>query len=250
MWALQDRNNGPTGQLLDGGRAREWILGSAFGNLDAIGVLVDMETRTVTFYKNGVRCGEEACRGVPGRVYPMCTLINAGARVRISCPGSMPEVLYAIRPGTSGQHVSKQQSRAALVLKESIVGRPLGWAAKQQITPQMLSKVLENLSPQQVFSSALFRPHTSEPSSPAATDSRDVSSSRRDRIALRSAPPLSGLANPLESLRRDALSGAVPRRQAAFIAKLHKETAVSLRIGPRGFRDRDKPNWADSLRLT
>eukprot|EP00961_Rhodomonas_salina_P054557 733000-Rhodomonas_salina.5 len=38
MWALQDQNNSATGSVLDAGSSRKWIIGSAYGNMDAIGV--------------------------------------------------------------------------------------------------------------------------------------------------------------------------------------------------------------------
>lgn len=97
-------------------------------------VLVDMDRKCLTFYKNGVRCGEDACMDIPSELYPMCTLINGGASVRISCPGYSPEFLYMIN-AVSSKRAAKQQSRAALILKENVVGRPLGWQAKQQVRP-------------------------------------------------------------------------------------------------------------------
>lgn len=127
-----------------------------------------------------------------------------------------------------------------------------------QITPQMLAKVLQHQSPQAVFRNAMFdRPQTT----PARTTISSPSSVRLataqrqlERLASKTPPStasastLTGSHSPFDEIREDRMVRKLQKRQETLLAKLQKQTNVSLRIGPLGFRDREKPGWADSLR--
>ena len=50
-----------------------WVNGSSFGHGDKVGLLVNMDTRTVNVYKNRVFLGK-AFGKLPDRVYPLVCL--------------------------------------------------------------------------------------------------------------------------------------------------------------------------------
>mmetsp|Transcript_38616 Transcript_38616/g.60237 ORF Transcript_38616/g.60237 Transcript_38616/m.60237 type:complete len:399 (-) Transcript_38616:3223-4419(-) len=61
LWVLQDMNNDKYGMIFTRGNSRPWVFGSGFGNGDTIGVDVNMDTRSVVLWKNGVGPHREVC---------------------------------------------------------------------------------------------------------------------------------------------------------------------------------------------
>lgn len=62
-----------------------WVNGSSFGHGDKVGLLVNMDTRTVNVYKNRVFLGK-AFGKLPDRVYPLVCLARPDVSAEISFP--------------------------------------------------------------------------------------------------------------------------------------------------------------------
>lgn len=96
VWAVGDSSGRPRGIVRSGGQnSVEWVVGSGYGHKDVMGVLVNMEARRLTFYKNGVKLGDAPPPAIPEVVYPLVTLVNKGVKATLICPQLHPSILYA-----------------------------------------------------------------------------------------------------------------------------------------------------------
>jgi len=68
-----------------------WVNGSSFGHGERVGLMVNMDTRTVNVYKNGVFLGK-AFGKLPDEVYPFVCLAQPGLSAEISFPKFDEEV--------------------------------------------------------------------------------------------------------------------------------------------------------------
>jgi hypothetical protein len=160
LWALGDANSRPRGLVrVAGQNSVSWVLGSGYGHLDVIGVLIDMDERVLSFYKNGVKIGDAPCANLADTVYPVVTLVNRGTRATIACHDFLPPLLYADYGGPPffqmTQEMIKQPMKASMRRTRSAFepAQPPLYAVRGvgPLHPEVMGSHIRCMSPQHVL---------------------------------------------------------------------------------------------------
>jgi len=180
LWALGDANSRPRGLVrVAGQNSVTWVLGSGYGHLDVIGVLIDMDERVLSFYKNGVKIGDAPSTNLADTVYPVVTLVNRGTRATIACHNFLPPVLYADYGGAPffqmTQEMIKQPIKASKRCTRSAFepAQPPLYAVRGvgPLHPEVMGSHIRCMSPQHVLlPSKVVRHASSKPDTDTDAD--------------------------------------------------------------------------------
>lgn len=166
-WGLSDdKNNGGSHLRANGkpaGAVREEHLNassSAYGHLERIGVLADMDSspRTLQFYRDGMLIPHATVSGFPETVYIAATPKRKGVKVHLSFPGGPTQLepstgsgtLAAAPGGRSGETLWKI---AATAVEPRLVSAAAGerkqsvWKAAQEVVRKRRADLKQNTTP-------------------------------------------------------------------------------------------------------